>query len=241
MAYTQRSWFRAMIWLVLVVFYAQTLNPAWLGYAPQYGAPATRTESTTPSVWQRLLDFMVPAAQAQAAGDLLKSTPDANTTDPYIVQKAAELGKDPARIFAFVRDEIGFESYTGSLRGARGTLWSKAGNALDQASLMIALLRASGVPAQYVKGTLSDELAKKLILSMFSMPCQGGGGCPGGSKKFPTLLTIPNCWRKQESTTGWSSERWFHRSRPDFQRSAIGPNLYCGSASLCRGSGQSTA
>ena len=74
---------------------------------------------------------------------------------------------DPNPIFAFVRDKIGYESYKGSLRGARGTLWSKAGNALDQASLLIALLRVSGIEAQYVQGTLSDELSKDLILSMF--------------------------------------------------------------------------
>lgn len=37
------------------------------------------------------------------------------------------------RLFAFVRDEIGYEWYVGSLRGARGTFWSRAGNALDRA------------------------------------------------------------------------------------------------------------
>lgn len=100
----------------------------------------------------------------------LAATPDADKDDPYIVQKAADLNHDPAQIFAFMQNEIGYESYKGSLRGARGTLWSKAGNALDQASLMIALLRASGIPARYVKGTLSDANAKTVILSMFPNP-----------------------------------------------------------------------
>ena len=49
---------------------------------------------------------------------------------------------------------FGYESYLGSLRGTRGTLWSKAGNALDKSSLLIAMLRASGVPARYRHGTL---------------------------------------------------------------------------------------
>ena len=52
--------------------------------------------------------------------DLLASTPDANTTDPFIQRKAAEQDYDPQRIFAYLRDEVGYESYTGSLRGARG-------------------------------------------------------------------------------------------------------------------------
>lgn len=90
----------------------------------------------------------------QATDPLLASTPEVDLTDPFIVNKAAELNHDPTQIFAFMRDEIGYEAYQGSLRGARGTLWSKAGNALDQASLMIALLRASGIKARYVKGAL---------------------------------------------------------------------------------------
>jgi len=64
----------------------------------------------------------------------LAPTPDADSTDPFIVQKAQELGNNAAQIFAFARDEIGYESYKGSLRGARGTLWSKAGNALARRS-----------------------------------------------------------------------------------------------------------
>lgn len=97
----------------------------------------------------------------------LATAPDANPNDPFIQAVAAELNQDPFEIFEFVRDDIGFESYLGSLRGSRGTLWSSAGNSLDQASLMIALLRASGVEAQYVQGTLTDELAQDLIESMF--------------------------------------------------------------------------
>lgn len=97
----------------------------------------------------------------------LAATPDANPNDPFIQAKAAELNQDAIEIFEFVRDDIGFESYLGSLRGSRGTLWSDAGNSLDQASLMIALLRASGVEAQYAQGTLTDQLAQDLIESMF--------------------------------------------------------------------------
>ncbi len=114
----------------------------------------------------------------------LDSTPDANTTDHFIIDKATELTagattpqEKAQAIFNFVRDEISYESYRGSLRGSRGTLWSNAGNALDQASLLIALLRASGIPAQYAQGTITDPLAQDLILSMFHNPTRVVG-CP---------------------------------------------------------------
>src|SRR5262249_21554840 len=67
----------------------------------------------------------------------------------------------------FLHSNVGYNSYLGSVRGARGTLWSSAGNALDVASLGVALMRASGIPAQYVQGTLSVGNAQTLILSMF--------------------------------------------------------------------------
>lgn len=108
----------------------------------------------------------------------LACTIDANCADPYVIEQAGTLGNDSAAAFAFVRDQIGFEAYGGSLRGARGALWSAAGNSTDQASLLIALLRASGIPARYLHGTLSTANAQTLITSMFPPPGGTGGLAP---------------------------------------------------------------
>jgi hypothetical protein len=113
---------------------------------------------------------------------LLASTPDANTTDPFIQEEAAKLSYDPQQIFDFLHSQIGYNSYLGSLRGARGTLWSNAGNALDVASLGVALMRASGIPAQYVSGSLSQPQAQQLILSMFPASYQTVGYIPAGTQ-----------------------------------------------------------
>jgi hypothetical protein len=121
-----------------------------------------------------LVNRVIPA-------DQLASTPDANTSDPFVQEQAARLDYDPQRIFDYLNTEVGYESYVGSLRGARGTLWSAAGNSLDEASLGVALFRASGIPARYAHGTLSDPLAKQLILSMFPPNIQTIGYVPAGT------------------------------------------------------------
>lgn len=74
------------------------------------------------------------------------------------IKKLAEkLSYSPVKIYQYVSTEIQFEPYFGSLKGAMGTLYSKAGNATDQASLLIALLRASNIPARYVRGTIQFD------------------------------------------------------------------------------------
>jgi uncharacterized membrane protein len=125
-----------------------------------------------------------PAAMLRpgsVAPTLLASTPDANTTDPFVQEEAAKLNYDPQQIFNFLHNDVGYNSYLGSVRGARGALWSSAGNALDVASLGVALMRASGIPAQYVSGTLSQGQAQPLILSMFPASFQTAGYVPAGT------------------------------------------------------------
>ena len=111
-------------------------------------------------------------------------------TDPYIIAEAAALNNDPNQIFAFVRDQVGFNAYSGSLRGARGTLWSMAGNSLDKSSLLIALLGAAGVSAQYVQGTISLAQQQQLILSMFPNQYQVTG-CPPANGTLATPAADP--------------------------------------------------
>jgi uncharacterized membrane protein/PKD repeat protein len=153
---------------------------------PQASATLIVTATTLPSVsaatplvnatgWASLAGEAVSAAAAPALvlppafGDWLIRTMDADTEDEEMLQALARTGGDPAAIFALVRG-FGFEAYRGSLRGTRGTLWSGAGNSLDQSSLLIAMLRASGIPARYRHGALNQANAKTLIASMFPTP-----------------------------------------------------------------------
>lgn len=83
--------------------------------------------------------------------------------DARIDALAASLGNDPAQIFAYLRDDIGVELYSGSSRGALGTLASRAGSPIDRAALGVALLRASGYIARFAQATLGTSDAQRII------------------------------------------------------------------------------
>ena len=77
---------------------------------------------------------------------------------PEIHEKAEALDYSPIQIYEFVANEITFEPYYGALKGAHATLLSEAGGSTDQASLLIALLRASNIPARYVRGDIEADI-----------------------------------------------------------------------------------
>jgi hypothetical protein len=71
-----------------------------------------------------------------------------------IREKAAELAHDPVAIYHWVRNHIEWQPGWGAAQDAELTLQTGRGNAMDTASLTIALLRASGIPARYAHGTI---------------------------------------------------------------------------------------
>ena len=110
--------------------------------------------------------FGAGALAGQVAGQIDSTPPPPPVTstppsDP-IPDLAARFGYDQESIFAFVRDEIHYESYAGVLRGAKGTLWARAGNSADQAVLLAALLEASQLPFRFAIGSLSAEATEEL-------------------------------------------------------------------------------
>lgn len=85
--------------------------------------------------------------------DDLAITPEVQVT-PEIQALADSLGGSPLALFDWVRNHVEPYPTWGSVQGSRMTLEARRGNPFDQASLLIALLRASGIPARYVTGTI---------------------------------------------------------------------------------------
>ncbi|MDO8499768.1 MAG: transglutaminase domain-containing protein [bacterium] len=87
------------------------------------------------------------------------------TITSEISQLADSLGQNPVKIFNFVRNNIVYEPYFGAKKGSVGCLAEMVCNDVDTASLTIALLRASGIPAHYKKGAaiMTVEQLQKLL------------------------------------------------------------------------------
>ncbi len=127
---------------------------------------------------------------------------------------AQQLDHNPAKIYAWVYNNIEFVPTYGSLQGSAYTLETKRGNSTDTASLLIALLRASNIPARYVVGKVN-------IPAKFAMKWVGGvdninavssllgqGGIPrttlteGGTAKY---IQIEHVW--VEANIDWIGHR----------------------------------
>ncbi|HYO11933.1 MAG TPA: transglutaminase-like domain-containing protein [Thermoanaerobaculia bacterium] len=132
------------------------LDPNRLPFRPR-SAPV-RTEVPEPLAAAAGASSVVAKAAAPAPGDLAE-TPDVRLT-PGVRALADSLGGEPRAIYNWVRRTIRFVPTFGSIQGSEGCRLSRECNAHDTASLLIALLRASGVPARYVTGRLEVDPAR---------------------------------------------------------------------------------
>ena len=141
-------------------------NLPWQVQKEQRHAPALTSEELN----QRLLPekpttapsatLTVKSATPATAADLAATIDAPQSAD--ITALAASLNHDPYAIYKWVYDNIEYTPTYGSVQGAQDTLDKKAGNDMDQASLLIALLRASGIAARYVVGTVEIPSAQAM-------------------------------------------------------------------------------
>lgn len=95
----------------------------------------------------------------EARGDIDRAQFDAE-------ELLLELDYESDLVLRFVRENIAFQHYRGLLRGARGTLMSRSGNALDQSVLLASLLRDAGMEARILRTTLTPADSQRLLEQM---------------------------------------------------------------------------
>jgi len=130
------------------------------------------------------MDGLLLESAVTPGGEHLASTLDAQIT-PAIETLAEQLDNEPVAIYQWVRNNIEFIPSYGSIQGAEYTLENRRGNAFDTASLLIALLRASDIPARYAMGTV--EMPANQVMNWV-----GGVNAPAAAGNLLGQGGIPN-------------------------------------------------
>lgn len=107
------------------------------------------------------IEQLRPVAAAPAAADIV-FTPDTpadatsaipdDPADPEVAALARGLLFDPVLCYQHVRNNVAYEHYYGSKKGAVITLLERSGNDYDQCALLAALLKACGLTPSYKRG-----------------------------------------------------------------------------------------
>jgi transglutaminase-like putative cysteine protease len=137
---------RRLPWRVLE---SKARKPAATERTFRAGVPSAMLASVAP--FATPLGTQAPASPSSP--EYLGESDAVQLTQP-IRDLAASLGGNPVRIFDWVRDHVAYVPSFGSLQGSDVTLSKRSGNAFDTSSLLIALCRASGIPARYVHGVV---------------------------------------------------------------------------------------
>jgi transglutaminase-like putative cysteine protease len=163
---------------------------SWSGAVGQPQPPADASAEPVPvakaaEVMGRILEL--------ARQELQK--PGADPSD--VPAQSALLGHDVAKLFAFVRDQVTYEPYSGVLRGARGALASRSANAIDKSLLLKGLLESSGYSCRIVTATLDEASAQKLVRQFLS-----GNPLAGPLGEYLIQSDSPEALREFSQKTG---------------------------------------
>ena len=114
----------------------------------------------------------VPAQAVATLDRSMRAIADSEAESPrdrwdpdYVVQ---HLGRDPDRVYAWVRDHTDWIPYRGVLRGPVGVLMDRRGNSMDRALLLATLLEKSGQTVRLAHGELTRDQATALLPDLSS-------------------------------------------------------------------------
>lgn len=136
-----------------------------------HSATGVAQQSSPPVVSDELMRAIEGVSLATLnLGEAVRPAIDRSAFDQGILLDRLDF--DDAEIVRFVTEEIAYQQYAGVLRGARGTLLARAGNAVDQSLLLATLLNDAGFEATIRGGTLTDDDAARLLGMLAARPGQ---------------------------------------------------------------------
>ncbi len=113
----------------------------------------------------------LPAASPTTAADDVARARDnlahLDAAQHSLEVRLATLEPGVPAAFQLLQNEIGFDSYCGVLRGAQGTYAQRAGNALDRALLLAAMLGKQGMVVRFARGRLAADRCDQLLQRLF--------------------------------------------------------------------------
>ena len=135
----------------LVYMYSRIMNyhvnnnhlPNFATMKPWQG---TADNSDTP-VPANLQKYLQPTKNCQSTDSTIKALASS------ITQGSSSVKDKATKLFNWVRDNIDYSFYYDTKNGALGTLNTRTANCVDTSHLLVALSRASGIPARYMHGT----------------------------------------------------------------------------------------
>lgn len=141
------------------------LNRTMLGLAvASYGFLAASGFASAPSQNPICIDRFDEAATL--IDELAETVNPAHDLEELLFSMAF----DAESVVEFVTNSVRFEPYAGTLKGARGTLSARAGNALDQSLLLATLLKDAGADARIARAILPEEFAIPLARAALQNP-----------------------------------------------------------------------
>ncbi len=123
------------------------------------------TQEPSPEELAKIADEMEKAFDALAAA--AKEIPR-DTFDPQAI--VDHVGRDPVKLFEWVRDNTFWVPYQGALRGPTGVLMDRLGNSLDRALLLAKLLQVAGHEVRLARVDLSEGQAQALLPKLRPVP-----------------------------------------------------------------------
>lgn len=152
--------------LILCQFILAALLPAPAAVASPAMQAATPTPAPTTTSADPLETLVKNLPTIKKLIAKIEQQIDGSQVD--VDELALALDGDAAALVDWVRTNIAFEQYPGLLRGTRGTLIGRAGNALDTAFLLAHLLDSAGYEARIVHSTLPEAAARTLVAQMMA-------------------------------------------------------------------------